>query len=139
MALDLADLEEGVFREIKSALSSRVTQVRAQDPLRALQELDGLLLGHFVVRWVMLQAARAKGISPVEISFTGTLRILQTRLGTIAESAVQRRRWWQKLQEAIGIETLQKRRNRSCPRKKKVTRAASSARMGLRAKTCRRS
>ena len=61
-------------------LAGRVTQARAQDPLRAMQELDGLLLGHFVVRWVILQAAREKGIAPVEISFAGTLRILQTRL-----------------------------------------------------------
>ena len=116
--------QEGVFREIKSALAGRVTQVRAHDPLRALQELDGLLLGHFVVRWVILQVAREKKLSPVEISFTGTLRILQTRLGAIPSAPAAQARWWQQLQEAIGKEKLQKRRQRSCPRKKKVTRAA---------------
>jgi len=116
--------QEGVFREIKSALEGRVMQVRAQDPLRAMQELDGLLLGHFVVRWVILQAAREKGVSPVEISFTGTLRILQTRLGAMPESAGGRMGWWRRLKEAIGKGRLQKRRKRSCPRKKKVTRAA---------------
>jgi Transposase DDE domain/Insertion element 4 transposase N-terminal len=116
--------QEGVFREIKLALQDRGTQVRAQDPLRALQELDGLLLGHFVVRWVILQAAREKGVAPIDISFTGTLRILQTRLGAIPESARERRSWWRKLKEAIGREQLQKRRQRSCPRKKKVTRSA---------------
>ena len=116
--------QEGVFREIKSALAGRVTQVRAQDPLLALQELEGLLLGHFVVRWVILQAAREKGVSPVEISFTGTLRILQTRLGAMPESPGGRMGWWRRLKEAIGRERLQKRRQRRCPRKKKVTRAA---------------
>jgi hypothetical protein len=116
--------QEGVFREIKSALAGRATQVRAQGPLRAMQELDGLLLGHFVVRSVMLQVAREKGMSPVEISFTGTLRVLQTQLGSIPGSPRGQARWWKKLKEAVGKEKLQKRRKRSCPRKKKVTRAA---------------
>lgn len=115
--------QEGVFREIKSALEGRATQVRAHDPRRALQELDGLLLGHLVVRGVMLQAAREKGIAPIELSFTGTLRILQTHLGTIPVSA-ERTGWWTQLKDAIGREKLQKRRKRTCPRKKKVTRAA---------------
>jgi hypothetical protein len=113
-----------VFREIKSALAGRVTQVRAQDPLRAMQEIDGLLLGHFVVRWVILQAAREKGVAPVEISFAGTLRILQTRLAGVPGGAAGRRRWWKGVKEAIGRQRLQKRRRRCCPRKKKVTRAA---------------
>ena len=116
--------QEGVFKEIKLALAGRVTQVRAQDPLRAMQELDGLLLGHFVVRWVILQAAREKGIAPVEISFAGTLRVLQTRLAGVPEGAVERRRWWEGLMAAIGRQRLQRRRKRCCPRKKKVTRAA---------------
>jgi hypothetical protein len=114
--------QEGVFREIKSALAGRTTHVRAQDPLRALQELDGLLLGHFVVRWVMLQAARTKGVAPVTISFIGTLRILQTRLAAAPAAACQT--WWQKLLEAVGREQGAKRRKRCCPRKKKVTRSA---------------
>lgn len=116
--------QEGVFREIKLALAGRVTQVRAQDPLRAMQEIDGLLLGHFVVRSVILQVAREKGISPVEISFTGTLRVLQTRLAGMPEGAAGRKRWWKEVKEAIGRQRLQKRRKRSCPRKKKVTRPA---------------
>jgi hypothetical protein len=116
--------QEGVFREIKSALAGRVTQVRAQDPLRAMQEIDGLLLGHFVVRWVILQVAREKGISPVEISFTGTLRVLQTRLAGVPTGAAAQRGWWKTVKAAIGRQRLQKRRKRSCPRKKKVTRAA---------------
>ena len=115
---------EGVFREIKLALAGRVTQVRAQDPLRAMQEIDGLLLGHFIVRSVILQVAREKGISPVEISFTGTLRILQTRLAGVPEGAAGRQRWWKEVKEAISRQRLQKRRKRSCPRKKKVTRPA---------------
>ena len=118
--------QEGVFREIKSALEDRVTQVRAQDPLRAMQEIDGLLLGHFVIRSVILGVAREKGIAPVEISFTGTLRILRTQLAGAPSGTKERKRWWKKVKDAIGKERLQKRRDRSCPRKKKVTRAAWS-------------
>ena len=73
---------------------------------------------------MILQVAREKGISPVEISFTGTLRILQTRLAGVPEGTAERRRWWKEVKEAIGRQRLQKRRKRSCPRKKKVTRAA---------------
>jgi hypothetical protein len=116
--------QKGVYREIKSALGGRATQVRAHDPLLALQELDGLLLGHFVVRWVILRAAREEGGAPVEISFTGTLRVLQARLGAVPESPGEQAVWWGRLMGAIGREKLQGRRKRCCPRKMKVTRAA---------------
>ena len=77
-----------------------------------------------MVRWVILQVAREKKVSPVEISFAGTLRVLQTQLAGMPASAAGRRRWWKKVKAAIGRQRLQKRRKRSCPRKKKVTRAA---------------
>jgi hypothetical protein len=105
-------------------LGGRATQVRAQDPLRALQELDGLLLGHWVLRWVILQAAREKNVPPVAISFTGTLRLLQTRLDDAPAGARARRRWWQRLLAAVGREKVGARRRRRCPRKKKQTRSA---------------
>jgi len=116
--------QEGVFREIKAALAGRVTQVRAQEPLRALQELDGLLLGHWLVRAVILEAARQKKVPPVTISFTGTLRVLRYRLGALPETPGRWRRWWQGILEAVGREKVQRRRRRRCPRKKKVTRMA---------------
>ena len=65
--------------------------------------------------------AREEGISPVEISFTGTLRILQTRPAGVPEGAAGRQRWWEEVKEAIGGQRLQERRERSCPREKKVT------------------
>jgi len=115
---------EGVFREIKEGLAGRVTHVRAHDPRRALQELDGLLLGHVVVRTVIRDAARAAGVAPVEISFTGTLRLIRTRLRSSPETARGPRTWWEQFLHAVGREVLQKRRPRCCPRKKKVTRSA---------------
>lgn len=114
--------QEGVFREIKKALADRTTHLRAHDPLRALQELDGLLLGHWIMRGVILEAARARNVPPVAISFTGTLRLIQSRLGAVPETHPQRRSWWERLRKALGREHLPARRKRRCPRKKKVTR-----------------
>jgi hypothetical protein len=113
--------QEGVFREIKSALAGRVTQVRAHDPLRALQELDGLLLGHFILRHALLEAARNKGVTPVTLSFSGVLRVLQTRLGAVPADVAQGA-WWQRLLEEMALQSLPPHRRRRCPRKKKVTR-----------------
>jgi hypothetical protein len=116
--------QEGVFREVKAALAGRATQLRAHEPRRALQELDGLLLGHFVLRWALLQAARRQGVAAVALSFVGALRLVQTRLAALPSAAAGRGRWWQELLGALGREGLPQRRRRSCPRKKKVTRAA---------------
>jgi hypothetical protein len=116
--------QELVFREIKKGLEDRVTQVRAQDPLLAMQELDGLLLGHYVLRTVILEAARKAKVAPVEISFEGTLRLISTRLRSFPEKAAAQQEWWEKFLKAVAREIVQKRRKRCCPRKKKVTRAA---------------
>lgn len=120
--------QEGVFKEIKSALSQRVTHLRSHKPQRVMQELEGLLLGHFVIRHVILEVAREKKIRPIEISFTGTLRVLRTRLAGAPKGrrkkGSKRANWWTKTKEAISRELLQKRRQRRCPRKKKVTRSA---------------
>ena len=63
--------EELAFAEVKGQLAGRVTHVRATDPGRALAELDALMLGHGIVRWVIRGAARAAGVPPVEVSFVG--------------------------------------------------------------------
>jgi hypothetical protein len=42
-----------------------------------VQEIYGLLLGHGAVRSLMVQAAQLEGISPLRLSFTGTLNVLR--------------------------------------------------------------
>lgn len=138
-AKDLVELyhrrweQEGVFKEIKSALAGRVTLLRSRTPTGVMQELEGLLLGHYVVRKVILEVAREKGVRPIEISFKGALRVLRIRLASARRNRRQgtKRRvrgsakdWWQQTKDAIGLQKVQKRRKRRCPRKKKVTRAA---------------
>jgi hypothetical protein len=115
--------QEGIFKEIKSQLASRPTQIRAEEPLQVLQEIDRLLMGHYVLRWIMLQAARQQGISPVEVSFSGTVRIVQLRLRSMPKKSRERKKGWQELLRAIGNERVEERRGRRCPRGRKVTRS----------------
>lgn len=114
---------ELVFGEVKGRLSGRVTQVRAKDPVRVMQEIDGLLLGHFVLRWVMLQAAREAGVPAVEISFEGAVRILVARLDRVPKGENGRKKWWRELLKELGRERVRSRRPRQCPRVRKVTRS----------------
>ncbi len=111
--------EELAFAEVKKQLSERVTHIRASDPLRALAELDGLLLGHWLMRWVMVRAAKAAGVTPVSLSFVGVLRIWKERL---SERSVGRWGWWRAVLVELGRERLPKRRKRQCPRVRKTTR-----------------
>jgi hypothetical protein len=115
--------QEGAFREIKGELAGRPMHLRCQRPLGVMAELDGLLLGHYVVRGVIVEAAREAGVPPVTISFAGALRILRTRLAGMPAGAAARRRWGRELRAVIGRERLAKRRERRCPRQRKVTRS----------------
>jgi hypothetical protein len=112
--------EELAFGEVKKQLSTRVTHIRALDPLRALAELDGLLLGHGVVRWVMVRAAREAGVAPVALSFVGVLRVFKMRL---CDRSVGRRPWWRDVLVELGQQRTPKRRKRQCPRVRKTTRS----------------
>ncbi len=119
---------ELVFKEIKGQLAGRPMQIRAKDPVRVVQEVDALLLGHYTVRWVMLQAARQAGVAPAALSLQGSLRVLEVRLARIPARGAARAtrwwpRWWEELLRAVGRERLRPRRARRCPRARKVTRS----------------
>jgi len=111
--------EELAFGELKKQLGARVTHIRAHDPVRALAELDGLLLGHWVVRWVMVRAARAAGVAPVALSFVGVVRVFKTRLGERSFGLG----WWRAVVMELGQQRRPKRGTRQCPRVRKTTRS----------------
>ena len=115
--------EELAFAEVKQQLSSRVTHIRAHDPLRAVAELEGLLLGHWVLRWVIVCAARRAGVAPVAVSLVGALRVLRTRLVGVPVGRGGWRSWWLAVLREIGGERLPERRKRQCPRVRKTTRS----------------
>lgn len=71
--------EELALDELKTHQCERPV-LRSQTPAGVVQEIYGLLLGHFVVRMLMQEAAATRGLDPQRLSFTATLKILRCRL-----------------------------------------------------------
>ncbi len=68
---------ENTIDEFKVHLLERKTHVRSQRPREVVQEIYGLLLGHWAVRSLICQTAHRAEISPLSLSFTGTLRVIR--------------------------------------------------------------
>jgi len=68
---------ENTIDELKVHLLERKTHVRSQRPREVVQEIYGLLLGHWAVRSLICQTAHSAEISPLSLSFTGTLRVIR--------------------------------------------------------------
>jgi len=90
--------------------------LRSKTPAGVVQEIEGLLLAHFVVRTLMFEAAKRGGLDPRRMSFTGTLKILRCRLPEVPESKAGLRRWWEDLLAEVGEAVLEPRRDRVNPR-----------------------
>jgi Insertion element 4 transposase N-terminal/Transposase DDE domain len=91
-------------------------ELRSKTPAGVIQEIEGLLLAHYVVRTLMFEAAQAAGVAPVQLSFTATLKILRCRLPEAPKSGPGRRRWWTDLLAEVGEAVLEPRRDRFNPR-----------------------
>jgi hypothetical protein len=107
--------EELAIDELKTHQMERPV-LRSQTPAGVVQELYGLLLGHYVLRALMFEAAGQAKVSPLRLSFTGTLKILRCRLADCPRSSKGRELWWQRLLEEIAEEQIPPRRNRINPR-----------------------
>lgn len=85
-ALELAALYherweiEGVFDEFKTHLRANSTVLRSKTPDLVLQELWGLLLAHFAIRQLMVQAAWPRGLDPDRLSFTHAVRVIKRKM-----------------------------------------------------------
>lgn len=89
----------------------------SQTPAGVVQEVAGLLIAHWLIRKLMFEAACEANVSPLRISFTGTLKLLRCRLGEAGDTPARQRRWWQQLvQEIAEEECIEKRRPRVNPR-----------------------
>jgi hypothetical protein len=113
--------EELVFDEQKTHLDPRrpgkPAQLRSQTPAGVEQELYALSLGHFVVRALMLEAAKQENLDVDRLSFTGCLRILQARLPECDSSTpIRFEQWYRLLLEEMAQERIEPRRNRVNPR-----------------------
>ncbi len=107
--------EELAIDEVKTHELDRPT-LRSQTPAGCVQEIHGLLLAHYVIRTLMFEAARTCAVSPLRLSFTGTLKILRCRLPECPEDDAGRDLWWNRLLAEISEEKIPPRRNRINPR-----------------------
>lgn len=71
---------ENTIDEVKIHLLGRKTHIRSQKPREVVQEVYGLLLGHWAIRLLIFQAASSADVSPLRLSFTGTLRVVRLAL-----------------------------------------------------------
>ncbi len=72
---------ENTIDELKTHLLGRKTPIRSLKPREVVQEIYGLLLGHYAVRCLMFQAAQKAGISPLRLGFTGALKVIRRTIG----------------------------------------------------------
>jgi hypothetical protein len=85
-ATDLAKLYakrwtiETMFDELKVRIGGPKLLLRSATPDLVEQDIYGLLLAHFGVRHEMLDAARAQGLDPEELSFVNALHVIIRRL-----------------------------------------------------------
>src|SRR5262245_24196133 len=107
--------EELTIDELKTHQRERPV-LRSQTPGGVVQELYGLLLGHYVIRVLMQTAAAHQGIDPQRLSFTATLKILRCRLPECPASRRGLRQWYRNLVAEVAEEVLEDRRDRINPR-----------------------
>ena len=68
---------ENTIDELKTHLLARKVPIRSLKPREVVQEVYGLLLAHWAVRCLMVQASQQEGISPLRLGFTGTLQVVR--------------------------------------------------------------
>ena len=107
--------EEVTIDELKTHQRERPV-LRSETPAGVVQEIQGLLLAHYVVRVLMTEAARRNDLPPRRLSFTGALKVLRCRLPECPKSPAGLRRWYEELLAEIAEEVLPERRNRINPR-----------------------
>jgi len=110
--------EELAIDELKTHQLERPV-LRSQTPAGVVQEIEGLLLSHFVIRSLMQEAAARQGLDPDRLSFTATLKILRCRLPEVPRDShdeAGRRQWIENLLAEIAEEIVPPRRDRVNPR-----------------------
>ena len=107
--------EELAIDELKTHQLGRPT-LRSETPAGVVQEIYGLLLGHYVVRKIMVEAGKSSDVSPRRLSFVETLKILRCRLPESPKSPGGQRQWFDRLLEEVAAEVLPERRDRVNPR-----------------------
>jgi hypothetical protein len=113
--------EELTFDEQKThqdpTRPTKPAQLRSETPTGVIQEVYALSLAHFVIRWLMFQAAATVDLDPDRLSFTGCFQILKCRLPEChARTRGELERWYDALLWEMQGERTEPRRNRINPR-----------------------
>lgn len=113
--------EELVFDEQKThqdpVRAEKPANLRSETPDGVRQELYALSLAHFVVRALMVEAARPLQLDPDRLSFTGCFRVLKCRLPECQHHTPQSFiHWFTALIRELQQEQIPPRRNRINPR-----------------------
>jgi hypothetical protein len=106
--------EEVTLDEVKTHQRERPV-LRSQTPAGVVQEIEGLLLAHYVVRVLLQESAQRVGVDPQRLSFVGALKVLRCRLPEVPDDpadATGRQRWWERLLAEVGEEVLPERCDR---------------------------
>lgn len=91
--------------------------LRSKKPAGVIQELYGLLIAHYAVRYLMHEAAMQTGVDPDRISFTQALQVLQDAIPEFEMTATEHLpRLYARLLADMTDELLPARRNRINPR-----------------------
>jgi len=103
--------------------------LRSRTPEGIYYEVAGHVLYYLLVRWLVVEAARAAGVSPLRLSFTGALEEIN---GQWASAVVASRGWLEqtlrpRLLERVGRHEVEERAGRTAPRGAKARRAAKRA------------
>ena len=93
------------------------TPLRSKKPVGVIQEIYGLLLAHYVVRAVMVDAAATVDLAPARLSFLTTLRLIRAALPDFQRAAPDEHpRLYRQLLADVATARLPARDNRSNPR-----------------------
>ena len=110
--------EEATLKEMKGVLlAGKQPLLRSKEPGLVVQEVYGLLMGHYLVRREMAKAAAQAGVEALRLSFKRSLEVLEDRK---REQPVGD--WLAGLRGEIGRQKLRPRRERHYPRVRKATR-----------------
>ena len=91
--------------------------LRSHKPDGVLQELYGLLVGHYVIRCLMAEAAHSRGLDPRRLSFIESVRLIQDAVAECQLVApCHLVRLHQRLRQDIAYYVLPQRDNRINPR-----------------------
>ncbi len=91
--------------------------LRSLNPVGVIQELYALLIAHFVIRFIMHQAALEADLDPDRLSFVDSLHLIRAAIPEFQwVDPVQHDRLYQRLLRDMARQPIPPRRHRTCPR-----------------------